>query len=152
MPTEERRYSLHDLEKDVAVGVKLPLNKKNGGVFEQSYTTEEQAISNLKNLLLTRKGDRFMQPTFGTDVWSLLFENQTPDLASRLHSSLIADIEYWLPYIIVDDLNIRQKLDGEVGVVGNGIAMSLKFRVTDLGANREITLVVSETGTLNLVD
>ena len=61
---KEYFYNPIDFQKDVAVGVKLPFGKPNG-LFAQSYTTEEQATSNLKNLLLTRKGERPFQPEFG---------------------------------------------------------------------------------------
>ena len=51
---KEYFYNPIDFKADVAVGVKLPFGKPNG-LFTQSYTTEEQAVSNLKNLLLTEK-------------------------------------------------------------------------------------------------
>ena len=38
------------------------------GVFESSYTTQQAVISNLKNLILTTKGERYMQPEFGTSI------------------------------------------------------------------------------------
>ena len=55
-----------DLKKNVAIWIPFPL----GGtpIFSSTFTTEEQALSNLKNLLLTRKGERPFQPLFGTDV------------------------------------------------------------------------------------
>ena len=46
----EKRYNPIDLLPDVAVGVKLPFVGKDGTLFQLSYSTEEQAISNLKNL------------------------------------------------------------------------------------------------------
>ena len=70
---KEYFYNPIDFNNDVAVGVKLPFGKPNG-LFSQSYTTEEQAVSNLKNLLLTRKGERPFQPLFGSDVYFQLFE------------------------------------------------------------------------------
>ena len=47
----EKRFMPIDLQPDVAVGVKLPLVSKSGQLFDLSYSTEEQAISNIKNLL-----------------------------------------------------------------------------------------------------
>ncbi len=51
----EKRFMPIDLQPDVAVGVKLPLVSKSGQLFDLSYSTEEQAISNIKNLLFTSK-------------------------------------------------------------------------------------------------
>ena len=47
-----KKYNPIDLLPDVAVGIKLPFTGKSGNLFDLSYSTEEQALSNLKNLLL----------------------------------------------------------------------------------------------------
>lgn len=132
-----------DLKKNTAIGVMLPL----GGdpLFKLSYTTEEQSISNLKNLLLTRKGERPFQPFFGTDVYSLLFEQMTQDLEDSLSSSLTADIQYWLPYIVISSIDINVNEDD------NKINISLNYRVTENGANRNITMVITSQGSMTLV-
>ena len=85
------QYQINRSNPDRAVGILLPFNKPvegkaiadnyasgsigAGGVFIQSYTTELQSISNLKNLLLTRKGERYMQPNFGTDIYAVQNSN-----------------------------------------------------------------------------
>ena len=138
-------YRIHPLDRKVnkAIGVKLPL----GGdpLFALSYTTEDQAISNLKNLLLTRKGERPFQPLFGTTIYSLLFEQMTPNLSEVLTQSLKKDIGFWLPYIIVDDLTIIQEDDI------NRLNISLSVRVTENGANTNIIVFVSEHGNISIV-
>ena len=48
-----------------------------GSVFAVSYSTEQQAISNLKNLLLTTQRERFMQPKFGTRIREAVFQQNT---------------------------------------------------------------------------
>ena len=57
---------------DYAVGLSLPLKNGDGGFFEQNLTTFDQARSNLKNLLLTKKGERVLQPNFGSGLQDLL--------------------------------------------------------------------------------
>ena len=83
---EEKKYHPLDLQKNIGVGIPLPL----GGtpIFANTFTTEEQALSNLKNLLLTRKGERPFQPLFGTDVPSFLFENITKNLLDNLKQGI----------------------------------------------------------------
>ena len=139
---EYRRNPL-DLKPNKAIGVQLPL----GGdpLFKLSYTTEEQAISNLKNLILTRKGERPFQPQFGSDVYSLLFEQISETLSSDLEDSLRADIKFWLPYIIIDDVNVITLEDS------NRVEISLKVRVTENGANTQITILVTEQGNVSIV-
>ena len=110
---------------DVAVGITLPFNTDGynrtisqnyasgsssaGSVFALSYTTEDQALSNLKNLLLTSKGERFMQPNFGTRIRNSVFEQNTSDLQDVLSTTLQDDIEYWLPYIIINSIVVSYR-------------------------------------------
>ena len=144
MPTrKEYKVNPLDLKRNKAIGVKLPL----GGdpLFSLSYTTEEQAISNLKNLLLTRKGERPFQPNFGTDIYTLLFEQISEQLSDDLEETLRNDIRYWLPYIIVDDINIITNEDY------NRINISLVVKVTEQGANVVINMMVTEQGNITIV-
>ena len=140
-----KEFNVHplDLKKNTAIGVMLPL----GGVpiFKSSYTTEEQAISNLKNLILTRKGERPMQPLLGTEIYSLLFENMDSQLEIDLEKTLREDIEFWLPYIIID------KLDVNVNEDENRVNISMNFKVTNSGANQNITMVVTPQGQVTIV-
>ena len=133
-------YNPIDFKPDVAVGVKLPFGKPNG-LFAQSFTTEEQAVSNLKNLLLTRKGERPFQPLFGSDVYQQLFENKDINLEDRISDTLSEDIKFWLPYIVIDNIDIETEPDR------NFIRIQLRFRVTEQGANQQIILFYDSAGT-----
>ena len=132
-------YNPIDFKPDVAVGVKLPFGKPNG-LFAQSFTTEEQAVSNLKNLLLTRKGERQFQPLFGSDVYSLLFELIDKDIEERMSKTLSDDIKFWLPYIVIDNISIDSNPDR------NSVKIQLRFRVTEQGANEQIILFIDSEG------
>ena len=132
-------YNPIDFKPDVAVGVKLPFGKPNG-LFSQSFTTEEQAVSNLKNLLLTRKRERPFQPLFGSDVYSLLFELIDKDIEERMSKTLSDDIKFWLPYIVIDNISIDSNPDR------NSVKIQLRFRVTEQGANEQIILFIDSEG------
>ena len=156
MAQQEYRYNPLDFEPYVAVGVALPFNgaapgrsdighyasgSVNGAsVFAQTYSTEEQAISNLKNLILTRKGERFMQPDFGTDVYDSLFEQSTDDLETVIQDGLNEDIAFWLPYIEVENIFVNRNVDF------HSISISLEFKVTSQGANKVIKILVNDNG------
>jgi len=152
----EYRYNPLDFEPDVAVGVLLPFNGDAPGrtfdqnyasgsmggatVFASSYSTEEQAISNLKNLLLTRKGERFMQPDFGTRIFDSVFEQSTDGLETLIEDNLNEDIEEWLPYILIDEIYVVRQIDSHT------IEITLSIRVTEQGANTQIKLLVDKDG------
>lgn len=140
---EEYRFDPIDTNPDVAVGIGLPFAGRNN-VFHLNYTTEDQAISNLKNLVLTRKGERMMQPNFGWIGWDYLFEPNTPDLKDKLVIGLKNDVSVWLPYIIIDDVNVEAE--------ENAVRMSVKVRVEPGLANKIITLELSSGGGVTLTE
>jgi phage baseplate assembly protein W len=90
-----------------AYGITLPLKRGGNGFFEQAFTSFEQAKSNLKNLLLTKKGERVMQPEFGTGLESLLFEPMDSAFESDLRDTITETVNYWLPYINIEDIEIE---------------------------------------------
>jgi len=132
-----------DLEKDIAIGVTLPFATKNG-LFNLSYTTEEQAISNLKNLLLTRKGERPFQPNFGSTIPSLLFEPMGSNLETSIDESLREDIGFWLPYIVIEDIKVNADFDR------NRVNIELSFKVTQQGTNTQIIIFVDAAGEVGI--
>jgi len=136
-------YNPIDLKPNKAVGVMLPLG--GSPMFKLSYTTEEQAISNLKNLLLTRKGERPFQPLFGSDIYSLLFENIDTDLEGDLQESLSNDINFWLPYILLQNVQVNSDPDF------NKVSIKISFKVTEQGSNQTIILEVDNQGSLSIV-
>ena len=98
----------NDLNPDVRIGLKLPFTRGRSGLFPQSETTLEQAGSNIKNLLLTSKGERVMQPDFGSRLRELLFEHYTEDLSERIREEIEEAMSTWLPYITISSVNIIQ--------------------------------------------
>ena len=98
----------NDLNPDVSIGLTLPFNRGSSGLFPQSETTLEQAGSNIKNLLLTAKGERVMQPDFGSRLRDLLFEQYTEDLEERVRDEIQQAMSTWLPYIVISQVDVIQ--------------------------------------------
>ena len=140
MPTNVRKINPIDLLKDVAVGIMLPMTGTDGTLFKLSYTTQEQVVSNLKNLLLTSRGERPMQPLFGTNIQKSLFEQITTNLLEKIENSVRLAIEYWLPYVILTDLTIETFYGTVNGMDEHGIYLRLVIKVTQDGANIPITV------------
>lgn len=92
----------------VAIGVTLPFVRGNNGFFAQSYQTLDQVKSNIKNLLLTRKGERVMHPDFGTGLHELLFSQNTDELETKIQNTIESAIGYWLPYVTIEEINVDQ--------------------------------------------
>jgi phage baseplate assembly protein W len=91
-----------DTEKynDYAIGITLPIQIGNTA-FNQSFTTIEQTKSNIKNLLLTKKYERLMQPNLGSGMQELLFEMNDEDLAQKIEDTINSSMETWLPFVTI---------------------------------------------------
>lgn len=148
MPTKIKYYP-EDIGRDFgSLGIKFPMNnirgKSNGGMFNLSYTTEEQAISNYINLLLTRKGERYMQPSYGIGIQEKVFEPNTEVLQNDIELEIKHQAGYWLPYITNHSIDVRLGANQEIPALGgesdNGLQIVITFSVTESGANRTITL------------
>ena len=86
------------------IGITLTIQDGNSGYFQQSYDTLTQTKSNIINLLNTKQGERRMQPTFGSRLWSLVFEQNVENLKEMAVNVVKEDISMWIPNITVLDV------------------------------------------------
>ena len=131
-----------DRSDDVYVGLEFPLDHNLTGFFRQTKTVQEQVKSNIKNLLLTSKGERVFQPDLGCDLRDLLFEQITPETLDGVDNSIRVALDTWLPYVIINDLIIIQSESNP-----NEITISLEYSTTlqpDTLDNITFNLVVGE--------
>lgn len=108
------------------IGITLPLERGNTGYFAQSTNTLQQIKSNFKNLMLTRKGERVMQPQFGTDVHNLVFEQITPETSDNMKLSITNAVERWMPFLELQNIEVITPADGDVYAVT--IKVDYRFR------------------------
>ena len=150
MPVTIKYYPEDDGNDFGTLGIKLPMNSggsssSNGGIFDMSYTTEEQAVSNYVNLLLTKPGERYMQPRYGIGIQLQLFEQNTQGLRNDIELEIRHQCQIWLPYIINRSISVTGGDDGtEIPSLSGdseyGINIVINFSVTKHGANRTITI------------
>jgi phage baseplate assembly protein W len=91
---------------DYAIGLTLPLQMSTN-TFNQSYDNLVQLKSNVRNLLLTKKGERLAQPTFGTNLHRLLFEPNDEELEQKIYDTIDNSIRTWLPQLSIKEINIE---------------------------------------------
>lgn len=143
MAYELNRKIVIDTEEfnNYAVGITLPIQRGEDGYFRQSFRTFDQIRSNLKNLLLTKKGERIFQPEFGSGLHDLLFNPATEKFEEDLENTINDAIAQWLPYIIVEDINIdisKEQTDN------NQAKVSLKFKQEGDQTLDTLTFLVEE--------
>jgi phage baseplate assembly protein W len=120
-----------DFLPDVAIGLKLPFNNPDGRLFGLNYLSMDQTMTNLENLLLTRKGERIMHPRFGTRLQEALFEPNTEKLRSYINTEIEGAITQWLPYILLQDVevNVAEKPGNNSSMIDpfHGIVAKITF-------------------------
>lgn len=133
-------------DANVAIGVKFPFNAP--GVFAKSFTTFEQASTNIKSLLLTRKGERYEQPNFGTELLNLVFEPNISELKDFVSTTINDAVNFWLPYITITELNIVTGEDDPTLV--HNLKISISFTVTGSNSEETITIFAGQDGILRI--
>jgi phage baseplate assembly protein W len=141
------KYYPEDETQDTGtLGIKLPMNggraRSNSGLFNMSKTTEQQAVSNYINLLLTKRGERYMQPNFGIGIQYRLFEQNTEALRMEIQEEILQQSAIWLPYIINDSVDVRvaHQIPSLGADIEHGIQVVITFRVMQSGANRNLVI------------
>lgn len=110
-----------DFENNIALGLDIPITSDNNTFFSLNYTTEDQTRANLKNLILTNKGERIMSPNYGTDLKKMIFEQAPQD---KIEDNIRESIKTWLPYVNIEELIVSDSSLNE-----HLINISLKYSV-----------------------
>ncbi len=98
-----------DTRPGVGIGVKIPFN--NPGVFSSTYTTQESIKNNLINFFLTNQGEIYLNPNFGGDLRSFIFQQITDDNLEELKEEIQSKITQYFPSVIVESLDVFQSTD-----------------------------------------
>jgi phage baseplate assembly protein W len=135
------------------IGITIPFNNPNG-IFYQSYTNRVQVYSNVKNLLLTAKGERYMQPEFGTELKYILFENISDErqFIDAIKGDIIDAITTWIPYVGITrlEVNINMTEDGRVDDPSHAVGIFLELKITGTNIYLPIQIFISDTGNLRI--
>lgn len=123
---------------DYAIGITLPIQFGNT-YFNQSFQTKDQVKSNIKNLLLTKKGERILQPEFGSGLQELLFDFNDDSLETKIEETINEALETWLPYVTVDSIDIEQTNELKDR---NRVNVSITFAVAGNPELNEVTFTV----------
>jgi len=101
-----RIQTIEDVTTKSEIGLGVDLSFGNPGIFKTLFTSNDQAKANIRNLLLTRKGERYNQLEFGTNLLSLVFLPSNDEIKELISAEISAALNFWLPYIVVQNLEI----------------------------------------------
>ena len=97
-----------DVGQTRGIGINVLFNNGDS-VFNQTYTTKDQVKSNLINYILTNKGERFFDPTFGGDLRASIFnpDSTLDTITVRLENEIYA----YVPNIIIRNISLKKYSD-----------------------------------------
>jgi phage baseplate assembly protein W len=110
---------------DYAIGISLPIQIGNVA-FNQTFQTIDQIKSNIKNLLLTKRGERVMQPEFGSGLQEVLFEFNDDELSEKIETTITTAIERYIPSVSIENIIVEST---DALKDSNQVNISLTFRV-----------------------
>jgi len=116
------------------IGITIPIRDSNNGYFEQSFDTLTQVRSNIYNLLNTRPGERRMQPTFGSRLHSLVFEQNIEVLPEIAANIVKEDISMWIPNVTVTNITPtllkNEERQGDIDIYRLSIKIEFMLNLT----------------------
>jgi len=112
-----------DLQGNIAIGVSLPFNGP-AGPFNSTYSTKDQVKSNLINLLLTNKGERIMNPEFGADLGTVLFEGINEDIVEAIQNLINTNVAIFVPEVQITDVLVDTSTPDN-----NTVSVTVKYKM-----------------------
>ena len=116
------------MAKTPALGILLPVQRGSQGYYNQGFDAITQVRSNLTNLILTKKGERIMQPDFGCAIHEMVFDELTDDFLTEVRGTIEEAVQIWLPFVIITDLKLRK--DDKTQQVFIGLSYQIKSGVS----------------------
>jgi phage baseplate assembly protein W len=102
-PVRKRVSLFSDFHKDLT---------QNPITEDLAVKRDEEAVKEaIKNLILTDRGERLMQPLVGGNIHAMLFENNTPSTIKIIQESIKETINFYEPRATLLDVVVQSSLD-----------------------------------------
>ena len=135
---------VRDIETNSLEGIALGISYET---MRPIFVSIDQTLENLKNLLLTRKGERFYQPLFGSDLLEILFEPNISELKQEIQEIITQPINFWLPYVNIESIDIVTAEDDPT--LNHVMIISINVSINDF-ETETITFTVDDNGALEV--
>lgn len=100
---------------------------------------EESVKESIKNLILTDRGERLMQPQLGGDINALLFENITPAVLLLIKNQVTTTIELYEPRAEIIDVVVTSNIDD------NTVKVKIVFYITNVQQPIQLDVFLERT-------
>ena len=87
------------------VGIKTPL-EEGDDIFKMHKNPTSQVADNLRNLILTNKGERLGRYNFGANLKAIVFEySNSPNFNQIITDVIISEVQKYIPSIQILDID-----------------------------------------------
>ena len=96
------RQEVLDNENILPIGIVLPLrpgSKQNENLFSMTYDENEQVKINLKNLILTKKGEVLGNPDLGTSLIDLYNATDLENIDEIAMEEIKSTVNKYMPFV-----------------------------------------------------
>lgn len=91
-----------------SIGINYPLKHTNrGGYFGKTFQDIAQIKANLVNLLSTRRGERIMNPNFGTVLYKFTHRSKSEETLNLVESEIEEAVSRFMPYLEIIELETK---------------------------------------------
>ena len=143
-----RIQTIEDVTTKSEIGLGVDLSFGNPGIFKTLFTSNDQAKANIRNLLLTRKGERYNQLNFGTNLLSLVFLPSNDEIKELISAEISAALNFWLPYIVVQNLEILN-VDDDPSLL-NTTKIQLTYTVDGFSTDTITVIAKEDSSTITI--
>jgi|APGre2960657373_1045057.scaffolds.fasta_scaffold59866_3 phage baseplate assembly protein W len=124
-----------------ALGLKIPFRLGQDGYFETNTDTISQVSSNIRNLLLTKPGERRFNNAFGSSLYKVLFDqNELGEMLPMLVNLIQNDVNRFMNGIIVEDVKVQLLENDVVNNNYNKIFIKVAFSYKELQSTTEVII------------
>ncbi len=134
----------------IPIGIKTPLSLKKGSLFEMNFDLSAQITDNLRNLIMTNKGERLGNPNFGTDLRKTQYNTANKEDAEiEMMAKIQNAVKIFLPFVELIDFSTTQlppsmvtsTSDLHSGFAGGALSVKITYIVPQI-SNAEKGLTV----------
>jgi phage baseplate assembly protein W len=126
-----------------ALGLEIPLRNGENGYFNQTFDTVSQTKTNIFNLLNTIPGERRMMPTFGSRLWTVVFEQADTIITEKVTRIIKEDISIWVPSVIINNVTVKYNNEENQNLDIYKLYITIDFSIPKIEYTDSIELIIN---------
>ena len=123
------------------IGITFPIRNGPMGYFEQSTDSFTAYRMNIINLLRTMPGERRMNPTFGSRLWTLTFESNDDFILKKVQNIITDDLFQWIPGVTVTNVNVSGDVNTNRDILTLHIIVT--YTVTAINVSDSVSVTIN---------